>query len=267
MTGIQQPHYTDAARAYRNRMIPNAPSILAATDPDFAERLENFAFDTVVNSDDMDDRTRFMCILAALMGCQEVSTFKVMSAGALNFGVTATEIKEIVYQGVNYLGLARALPFLRGFNEVLESRGIDLPLESQAVAAPDERLQAGNAVQVDIFGEGIRENWVSGDEKRRTINRWLAENCFGDYYTRTGLTLEQREMVTFCYLAAQGGCEPQLTAHAIGNMNRGNDAEFLYKIAHQCLPYIGYPRTLNALACIDAAAEQLRADGTTTVEK
>ena len=88
---------------------------MAAADLEFVERLENFAFDTVVNRDDLDARTRFMCILAALMGCQEVDTFKVVSAGALNFGVSALEVNEIIYQGVNYLGLARALPFLRRF--------------------------------------------------------------------------------------------------------------------------------------------------------
>ena len=29
---------------------------------------------------------------------------------------------------------------------------------------------------------------------RRNINRWLADNCFGDYYTRTGLNDQEREM-------------------------------------------------------------------------
>ena len=69
------------------------------------------------------------------------------------------------------------------------------------------------------------------------------------------MDLKQREMVTFCYLAAQGGCEPQLTAHAKGNMNLGNDREFLTKVVSQCLPYIGYPRSLNAIACINKAVE------------
>ena len=87
------------------------------------------------------------------------------------------------------------------------------------------------------------------------VNRWLAANCFGDYYTRTGLDLAQREMITFCFLMSQGGCEPQLIAHSKGNMNTGNDAEFLKKVVHQCLPYIGYPRSLNALNAIDKAQE------------
>jgi 4-carboxymuconolactone decarboxylase len=54
-------------------------------------------------------------------------------------------------------------------------------------------------------------------------------------------------MITFCFLAAQGGCEPQLTSHAAGNMKVGNDKAFLIKIISQCLPYIGYhdPNTVE----------------------
>lgn len=62
-------------------------------------------------------------------------------------------------------------------------------------------------------------------------------------------------MITFCCLAAQGGCEPRLTAHAVGNMRVGNDKEFL--IVSQCLPYPGYPRGLNAVRRINDAAAQM----------
>ena len=159
--------------------------------------------------------------------------------------------KEVIYQAVDYLGMGRVLPFLRAATEILEARGVSLPLEGQATTTLEDRLEKGAQAQAKIFGEHMLEAWKAGH-----INRWLAANCFGDYYTRTGLDLKQREMVTFCYLAAQGGCEPQLTAHAKGNMNLSNDREFLTKVVSQCLPYIGYPRSLNAIACINKAAEQ-----------
>ena len=124
------------------------------------------------------------------------------------------------------------------------------PLPSQATTTMDDRLEKGVAAQVAIFGEGMKEAW-----KKSHINRWLADNCFGDYYTRTGLDLKQREMITFCFLMAQGGCEPQLTAHAKGNLNLGNDRDFLIRVVSQCLPYIGYPRSLNAITCINKAAD------------
>ena len=222
------------------------------TDPEFAERLEHFAFDEVVNEpgQQLDEVTRHMAILATLLGCQGTEVFRRALPQALDARVTPVMAKEVVYQAVDYLGMGRVLPFLDITNEVLTERGVALPLEGQATTTMADRLEKGAQAQAEIFGPQMLEAWKAGH-----INRWLAANCFGDYYTRTGLTLAQREMITFCYLAAQGGCEPQLTAHAKGNMNLGNDKAFLIRVISQCLPYIGYPRSLNAVACVNKAAE------------
>ena len=250
---------TENAKEYLNKIQPAGLSALEATDPEFADRFASFAFDQVVNmpcpdeANPLDDRTRFLAILAALLGCQGVDAFRAMLPAALNAGLTPAEVKETVYQAVAYLGLGRVLPFFDVVNEELRRRDIALPLPPQPAAAYEDRRAAGNQVQVKAFGERIRESWTRGPEERRHISLWLAENCFGDYYTRAGLSLPQREMITFCFLAAQGGCEPQLIAHAKGNMHVGNDRFFLIQVVSQCLPYIGYPRTLNALDCIDKA--------------
>lgn len=223
------------------------------TDPEFMERFKHFAFDEVVNEEgqQLDDITRHMAIIATLLGCQGIDEFRIELPRALDAGLTPVMVKEIVYQAVDYLGIGRVLPFLDATNEILLSRGVELPLEGQATTTMEDRLEKGIQAQADIFGEQMKEAWKAGH-----INRWLAANCFGDYYTRTGLDLRQREMITFCFLAAQGGCEPQLTGHAQGNMNMGNDKDFLIKVVSQCLPYIGYPRSLNAINCINKAAEQ-----------
>jgi len=248
---------TKFSQEYHERMFPDYVSKFRETDPEFIERFDNFAFDEVVNQDDLDGRTRFMAILATLLGCQGVDEFRAMLPAALNFGVTPVEIKEITYQAVAYLGIGRVFPFLKAVNDVLTECGVKLPLPPQATTTTENRREAGTQAQVDIFGEGMRDFWQSGPEETRHINKWLADNCFGDYYTRKGLDYKEREMITFCFLAAQGGCEPQLTAHATGNMKVGNDKAFLIKIVSQCLPYIGYPRSLNAIRCINEAAQTM----------
>ena len=236
-------------------MFPGYQSKFLETDPEFIERFDNFAFDEVVNSDDLDDRTRMMVILAALIGSQSIDEYRAMLPAALNFGVTPAEAKEIVYQAAAYLGLGRVFPFLACTNDVLEKQGVQLPLEGQATTNPSDRLEKGEQTQVDIFGDQMRGFSQSDPEESRHINKWLSDNCFGDYYTRTGLDYRQREMITFCFLAAQGGCEPQLTSHAAANMGIGNDKSFLINIISQCLLYIGYPRSLNALRCVNEAAK------------
>ena len=222
------------------------------TDPEFMERFEHFAFDEVVNEEgqQLDDVTRHMAITATLIGCQGIDEFRTEVPRALDAGLTPVMLKEVVYQAVDYLRIGRVRSFLDAVNDILTSRGVKLPLEGQATTTMEDRLKKGAQAQADIFGDHMKEAWKAGH-----INHWLADNCFGDYYTRTGLDLKQREMITFCFLAAQGGCEPQLIAHSKGNMNLGNDKAFLIKVVSQCLPYIGYPRSLNAVTCINKAAE------------
>ena len=90
--------------------------------PEFIEGFDNFAFVEVVNHDDLDDKTRFMAILATLLGCEGMDEFRAMLPAALNFGVTPVEIKGIVYQAVNYLGTGRVFPFLKITNEALANK-------------------------------------------------------------------------------------------------------------------------------------------------
>jgi 4-carboxymuconolactone decarboxylase len=230
-------------------------SDLLGTDPEFVKLFGDFAFGEVVNGGVLDDRIRLMAVMASLIGCQGVDEFREMVQAALRSGLTPIELREIVYQAVPYCGLGRVRPFIIAMDQELEGVGVELPLPSQTTTTAEDRLAKGIQAQVDIFGEGMREFTRSGPEETRHINTWLADNCFGDYYTRKGLDLRQREMITFCFLAAQGGCEPQLVAHAGANMKVGNDRIFLIQIVSQCLPYIGYPRSLNAIRCIAEASK------------
>lgn len=249
---------TEQTRAYFDAHFAPKTEQLWARDKEFAERFAEFALNEVVSQNQLDEKTRFLAILATLLGCQGVDAFRVMLPAALKTGVTPVEAKEVVYQATAYLGMGRVFPFLQATNDVLTQEGITLPLPPQATTTLETRREAGTQSQVEIFGEGMKDFWRSGPEESRHINRWLAANCFGDYYTRTGLDTRQREMITFCFLAAQGGCEPQLTSHAAANLRVGNDKAFMIQVLSQCLPYIGYPRSLNALRCLNDAAEQVK---------
>ena len=246
---------SEKAKAYHEKMFPGYESQLLKTDPEFIELFDNFAFDEVVNHDDLDDKTRFIAILATLLGSQAIDEFKAMLTAAYNFGISPVEMKEIVYQGVAYLGIGRVFPFLHAVNDFCKDNGIKLPLPGQSTTNHQNRLEKGIQAQVAIFGEEMRDFYQSGPQESKHINYWLADNCFGDYYTRNGLDYKQRELITFCFLAAQGGCEPQLVSHAEANIKLGNDKDFLIKVISQCVPFIGYPRSLNALRCVNEASK------------
>jgi 4-carboxymuconolactone decarboxylase len=220
-------------------------------DPEFTERFNYFSTQEVPSLGKLDNRTRYMSILSALLGCQGVEEFKSVLNVALDDGLTPVEAKEIVYQATAYLGIGRIKPFLTATNEVMKAKKIKLPLESQSTTTLENRRELGTAKQVELFGEQMQDFWKNSD-----INYMLAANCFGDYYTCKGLSNKDRELITFCYIAAQGGCEPQLAAHIAANFKQGNDAKFLTNVVTEIQPYIGYPRSLNALAIIKQVSEK-----------
>lgn len=247
---------TEKSKEYFSGLFSENDGSLFGTDPEFTDFFSRFAFDEVPNQDDLDTHTRTLAILAALIGCQGVELFRDMLPEAIDYKVTPVEVKEMIYQATAYLGISRVYPFLRAANKEFTDLGVKLPLPGQATITANDRVEAGEQLQVDIFGEQMKGFAESGPEESRHINKWLSGNCFGDYYTRTGLDQRQREMITFCFLAAQGGCEPQLISHAAANMRIGNDKAFLIKVISQCIPYIGYPRSLNALRCVSEAEKE-----------
>ena len=242
---------TKAAQANHDELFPGHQSTLAVTDPEFVELFGNFAFDEVIAYGQLSTQTRLKVILASLIAMQTVSEYKVLLGGALTVGVTPVEVKEIVYQAVPYVGIARAFDFLHATNEILASRGVKLPLAKQSSTGPDTRHRDGLALQKSIFGDRIDQNHASAPEDQRHIQEYLSANCFGDYYTRTGLDVPTRELLTFAMLLSLGGAEPQLRGHIQGNLNVGNDQATLLSVVTQLIPYVGYPRALNALNCLN----------------
>jgi len=99
---------SQAAHRNHEELFPNHQSTLKVTDPELIEVFDNFAFDAVLAQSKLDTKTRAMMILASLIASQAVSEYKVMAGAALNVGVTPVQIKEILYQAVPYVGMARA---------------------------------------------------------------------------------------------------------------------------------------------------------------
>ena len=242
---------SETAQKNHEELFPNHKSTLKVTDPELIEVFDNFAFDEVLRYGNLDTRTRLIVILGSMIASQALGEYKVMLGGALNVGVTPIEVKEIVYQAVPYVGIAKVFDFIHATNEILASRGIKLPLEGQSTTSPETRFEKGLALQKEIFGDMIDTMYRESPENQIHIQEYLSANCFGDYVTRSGLDIKTRELLTFSMLLSLGGCEPQLKGHIQGNLNIGNNKEVLLSVVTQLLPYVGYPRALNALRCVN----------------
>jgi 4-carboxymuconolactone decarboxylase len=222
-----------------------------ATDPDFQDILIRFIFGDVFYQGNLDDKQRELITLVLLTTNQTLPQLKAHIEAALIVGLTPVEIKEAVYQCAPYIGFPKTLNAINEVNEVFKAKNIALPIESQKTVDEDNRFQKGLATQVEIFGDVIKKMQECAPSNQMHIQEYLSAFCFGDFYTRGGLDLKTRELLTLCIISALGGAEGQVKAHVQGNVNVGNDKEILITSLTHCLPYMGFPRTLNALACVN----------------
>src|SRR5271157_1930082 len=107
------------AQKNHDELFPGHVSTLAVTDPELIETFDNFAFDEVLRDTKLDPRSRLMMQLAAIIACQALREYRVMLGAALTAGVTPIEAKEIVYQAVPYVGIAKVYDFIHATNDVL----------------------------------------------------------------------------------------------------------------------------------------------------
>jgi 4-carboxymuconolactone decarboxylase len=243
---------SDTARANHDTLFPGHVSTLADTDPELIEYFDNFAFDEVLQTTLLDIRIRLITQLGALIAMGALGEYRTMLGAALNIGVTPVEAKEVVYQAVPYAGMGRVDDFLHATNEILTDRGITLPLEGQSTTTRETRHERGREVQAEIIGtDRVERLYATAQPDQLHIQRLLSANCFGDHYTRNGLDVPTRELLTLAMLVALGGCEPQVAAHVAANLNVGNERTVLIAVVTQLLPFIGYPRTLNGLRVIN----------------
>jgi 4-carboxymuconolactone decarboxylase len=113
-----------------------------------------------------------MVQLAAMIACQALREYRVMAGAALTIGVTPVEIKEIVYQAVPYVGMAKVFDFIHATNELLAERGVALPLPGQSTTTPETRAEEGLAVQKQIVGSAhVEKLYAAAPADQQHIQR------------------------------------------------------------------------------------------------
>ena len=218
---------TETAKKNHDELFPGHVSILAEKDPEFIEVFDNFAFDEVLQYTSLDVKERQKVLLAALIAMQCVNEFKAMAKGALNVGVTPIEVKEIVYQAVPYAGLGKVFDFLHAANEVLEEEGSRCRWRASPTRLSKIRFEKGLEIVREAAGDAVDNMLDTMPQSQKQFGTFLADNCFGDFFTRSGLSIQERELLIFTMLASMGGAEAQMKGHIRNNLRVGNDKQKL----------------------------------------
>ena len=226
---------------------------LARNNPELAAMRARLERDAFSRQGALSTIKKHLVTIAALTALRAVGNVREKTEAALADGVSPVQIREAVYQCAPYAGFPATEDAMREVDAAFSARGIALPLEHQATVTEENRFEKGLYVQKGIFGDVIDAMHASAPEGQKAIMvDHLSAFCFGDIYTRNGLDLKTRELLTFSIISALGGCEAQVKSHVQGNANVGNAKQELIDALEVCLPLMGFPRTLNALSCVNA---------------
>lgn len=109
------------------------------------------------------------------------------------------------------------------------------------------RFELGSEKLKEIDGIGGENVIQSLQDIAPDVGKYIIEFAFGDVYTRSELSMQEREMITITSLLTTGDCEPQLEVHINRSLNVGLSPEKIIETFIQCIPYTGFPKVLNAI--------------------
>lgn len=119
-------------------------------------------------------------------------------------------------------------------------KGLDKLME---LTTPDSDNPTGH---MDI-GEGFKD--IAPD-----LQKYVVEFAFGEIYARPGLDNKQKVLTTISALVAQG--TPQIGMHVVTGLTVGLKPEEIVGCIMHLIPYVGFPRALNALRAAQEVFEE-----------
>lgn len=228
--------------AHGNLELPEA-----VNDPELFAVMKKYVYADIVKQAKITQTERKLVEIVVLTTNQNHKFLARVIEGSLNLGVKPIEIREALYHVAPYIGFPKVFEALDIANEIFTAKGIKLPLENQGTTTDADRFEKGLAFQVDAYGERINQMRANTPDYQKHLQDDLSAFCFGDTYTRGTLDMKMREMLTMAVIGTLGTAEAQYKGHVAGTLEAGATNEEVIGVITTMNPYIGFPRTLNAL--------------------
>ena len=233
------------------------------TDPELFDILQNGIFDEAFSTGVLTDVGRELLTITALTAMQTLPQLQAHVGAALNIGASPLQLRETIYQCAPYIGFPKTLNAIDIANGVFEANGISLPLENAGTVDatdPSAREQAGAAIQAPLYGNEVKEVFSALPEPfDEFVPHLLTSSAFGDFATRGGLDVAQRELISLVAIAAIGATT-QLRPHVAGAIRAGSSRQKVAAALVQVMPYIGGPYALSGLVLVARYDEKASAE-------
>jgi 4-carboxymuconolactone decarboxylase len=113
----------------------------------------------------------------------------------------------------------------------------------------------------NIYGEGGIRVLQNVKQTSPDMVKYIVEFAFGEIYSRKGLDIKSREIVSISSLLTLGNAVPQLKSHINGALNIGCTRGEILEIVIQILLYSGFPNALNGLQTVKEVFEERDKNG------
>lgn len=207
----------------------------------------------------MSKQDRMACTLAALVAVQNWAQLRRHVGAAMNIGLDARAIAEIIIQDGIYRGFAASETGLEVALAVFAERGITLPPPERTMSLED-MMAAGREVQAALHGSRKDDAHASPDNPiTSTIYPLIVQYCYGEIWNRPGL---ERRVRALCAVAAFAALdhEPLLRKFALSALNVGASRTEVVEAVVQIGPYSGFAFTLKGLTAVSAVFATLPAE-------
>jgi 4-carboxymuconolactone decarboxylase len=215
--------------------------------PDLARFTVEFAYGDIMSRKALDLRSRQIATVAALAAMANARPqLKYHVNGALNVGVTPSEIIETIMLSAVYAGFPATLNGVSAAREVFQER--QLGFTPTVTASSGERYSRGMQALERISAGSGKEVVTSLQDIAPDLARFIIEFSYGDIIGRDGLDNRVKELATVALLTALGTADPQLRVHVSAALNVGATRQEIIEVIQQMAVYAGFPAALNGVA-------------------
>jgi 4-carboxymuconolactone decarboxylase len=225
--------------------------------------LGSFAVDHVLGNlwsrPQLSRRDRSLVVVSFLATIGSIDELRSHVRGALNHGVTRSEVEEIVLQVAGYAGFPMAMQASRIVDEVFRAQdGVErLPDRAEAVAKDDPvRWRDATDVLATLFAGRLSADPATARaglvEALGGVGEMAFDWAFGELWSRGELSRRDRSLVTVAILAILARAE-ELAVHVPGALNHGVTREEVEEVMVQLTVYGGFPRAVEGIRAARAA--------------
>lgn len=193
---------------------------------------------------------RMVCTLAALASVQRPTALRRYLGAALNIGMDARTIQEVLIQIGIYAGFTAAEEALDTAATVFKQRGIVVPAQAPRDDALETLTARGNDLLKALHREGGDKGYAApGNAVTGAMYPVAIQYGYGEIWFRPGLDQRQRVLCSVASFTALR-LEAQTRKFGQAALNMGASRTEVIEAVIQTAPFSGFAPALNALAVL-----------------